>query len=257
MKIDLNGKRALVLGASGGLGGAIARSLSEAGATVAAAGRSEEKLKASLDGVTIAHFLSVDLTQPNAGDTLADQALATLGGVDILVNNSGGPPPSSALGTKPEVWRAQFDAMVLSLITLTTRLMPGMKEARWGRILTVVSSGVVAPIPNLALSNALRSSLVGWSKTLAAEVAADGITANLLIPGRIATDRVAALDAAAAGRLGKSVAEVEQSALAAIPAGRYGKPEEFAAAATFLASDQASYITGTSIRIDGGMLRNI
>ena len=255
MKIDLSGKRALVLGASGGLGGAIARGLAEAGATVAVSGRSADKLRAAVPQA--AHVIPADLMVAGVGDRLADEALSALGQVDILVNNSGGPPPTSALATSAEIWTAQFGAMVLSLITLTGRLVPGMRERRWGRVVTVASSGVVAPIPNLAVSNTLRSALLGWSKTLASEVAADGVTVNFVLPGRIATSRVEALDKAASERTGKSVAEIEAAALASIPAARYGSPDEFAAAAVFLASPQASYITGTTIRVDGGALRNV
>ena len=147
--------------------------------------------------------------------------------------------------------------MVMSLVDLTGALVPGMRERRWGRVITVASSGIVAPIPNLALSNALRSALLGWSKTLASEVAADGVTVNMVLPGRIATSRVEALDKANAARTGKSMEEVEKAALATIPTGRYGEPDEFAAAAVFLASRQAAYITGTTIRVDGGALRNV
>lgn len=255
MKIDLGGKTALVLGASGGLGSAIARGLVLAGATVAVSGRSADKLRAAVPNA--AHVLVADLTSHAIGPALADDALAALGTVDILINNSGGPPPTSALGTTAEIWAQQFDAMVMSLVMLTGKLMPGMRERGWGRVITVASSGVVAPIPNLAVSNTLRSALLGWSKTLASEVAADGVTVNLILPGRIATSRVEALDKAAAQRTGKSIEEVEKAALATIPAARYGTPDEFAAAAVFLASPQASYITGTTIRVDGGALRNV
>ena len=257
MRIDLSGKRALVLGASGGLGGAIARGLGAAGARVAVSGRSGAKLEAAFpDGAAFPKVVA-DLAEPGVGRGLAERALDALGGVDILVNNSGGPPPTTALGATGAQWRAQFDAMVMALVDLTGALVPGMRERRWGRIVTVASSGVVAPIPNLALSNALRSALLGWSKTLAAEVAADGVTVNLVLPGRIATARVEALDRANADRTGRTAAEVEAAALATIPAGRYGTPDEFAAAAVFLASPQAAYVTGTTIRVDGGALRNV
>ncbi len=255
MNIDLGGKTALVLGASGGLGSAIARGLAAAGATVAVSGRSADKLRAAVPQA--AHVLVADLMTKTVGSSLAEAALEALGRVDILVNNSGGPPPTSALGTSAEVWAQQFDAMVMSLITLTGKLVPGMRERRWGRIITVASSGVVAPIPNLVVSNTLRSALLGWSKTLAGEIAADGVTVNFVLPGRIATSRVEALDKAAADRTGKPIAEIEKAALDTIPAARYGTPEEFAAAAVFLASPQASYITGTTIRVDGGALRNV
>jgi len=132
-----------------------------------------------------------------------------------------------------------------------------MKARGWGRIITNTSSGVIAPIPNLAISNALRMSLVGWSKTLAREVAKDGITANIVVPGRIATARVATLDNARAKREGRSVEEVAAESAASIPIGRYGKPEEYADVVAFLASTRAAYITGSVIRVDGGMITSI
>jgi 3-oxoacyl-[acyl-carrier protein] reductase len=257
MRIDLSGKRALVLGASGGLGGAIARGLADAGATVAVSSRSADVLAKHFPDDRTFPKLAADLAAPGVGRDLAARALDALGGVDILVNNSGGPPPTTALGATEAQWRAQFDAMVMSLVDLTGALVPAMRERRWGRVVTVASSGVVAPIPNLALSNALRSALLGWTKTLASEVAADGVTVNMVLPGRIATSRVEALDKANAERSGRSVEEVAKAALATIPAARYGTPEEFAAAAVFLASPQASYVTGTTLRVDGGALRNV
>ena len=257
MRIDLSGKRALVLGASGGLGGAIARGLGEAGARVAVSGRSDDRLAAQFPDAEAYPRIVADLAAPGVGRAIAARAEAALGGVDILVNNSGGPPPTTALGATEDQWRAQFDAMVMALVDLTGALVPVMRARGWGRIVTVASSGVVAPIPNLALSNALRAALLGWSKTLAGEVAGDGVTVNFVLPGRIATPRVAALDRANAERSGRTEDEVAKAALATIPAGRYGEPEEFAAAAVFLASPQASYITGTTLRVDGGALRNV
>jgi 3-oxoacyl-[acyl-carrier protein] reductase len=180
-----------------------------------------------------------------------------LGPVDILINNTGGPPPSTAAGQDPALWAKQFQAMVLSVIAITDRVLPGMKARGWGRILTSTSSGIIAPIPNLAISNALRMSLVGWSKTLAHEVSKDGITANIVVPGRIATARVATLDNARAKREGRSVEEVAAESAATIPVGRYGKPEEYADVVVFLASTRAAYITGAVIRVDGGMTTSI
>ena len=147
--------------------------------------------------------------------------------------------------------------MVLSVIGLTDRVLPSMRARRWGRIVTSTSSGVVAPIPNLAVSNALRLSLVGWSKTLAREVAADGITANIILPGRIATDRIRFLDEQKAKREGKPLEAVVAESTASIPAGRYGRPEEYGDAVAFLASQRASYITGSIIRVDGGYIASI
>jgi 3-oxoacyl-[acyl-carrier protein] reductase len=180
-----------------------------------------------------------------------------LGPVDILVNNTGGPPPTPASGQDPAVWSKQFQSMVLSVIATTDRVLPNMRARHWGRVITSTSSGVVAPIPNLAISNTLRLSLVGWSKTLAREVAKDGITANIVAPGRIATDRIKFLDEAKAKREGRSVEDVEAESAATIPIGRLGKPEEYGEVVAFLASERAAYITGSVIRVDGGMIPSI
>ena len=180
-----------------------------------------------------------------------------LGPVDILVNNTGGPPPTPASGQDPALWSKQFQAMVLSVIAITDRVLPNMRARHWGRIITSTSSGVVAPIPNLAISNSLRLSLVGWSKTLAREVAKDGITANIVLPGRIATDRIKFLDQAKAKREGRSVEDISAESTASIPAGRLGKPEEYGDVVAFLSSERAAYVTGSVIRVDGGMIPSI
>ena len=182
---------------------------------------------------------------------------AELGPVDILVNNTGGPPPTPAAGQDSAVWAKHFQAMVLSVIAITDRVLPGMKTRKWGRVITSTSSGVIAPIPNLGMSNALRLSLVGWSKTLAREVGRDGITANIILPGRIATDRIKFLDEAKAKREGRSVEDVSAESTGTIPLGRYGKPEEYADVVTFLASERAAYLTGSVIRVDGGLIASI
>jgi 3-oxoacyl-[acyl-carrier protein] reductase len=173
------------------------------------------------------------------------------------VLNTGGPPPGSAAGTADAVWSQQFEAMFLSAIRLTRLALPGMRQRGFGRILAVVSSGVIQPIPNLGISNALRAALVGWAKTLAGEVAGDGVTVNCIAPGRIATDRVAELDQGRAKREGIDIGQVEKESRAAIPAGRYGDAAEFASVAAFLASPRASYMTGGVIRVDGGMIRSV
>lgn len=259
MDLGLRGKRALVLGATGGLGCAVAMALAREGADVVASGRNRDRL-ADVEtrlrdaGVRVVAF-PCDLAREADVDALAEGALAAFGGIDILVNNTGGPPPGPVSAVAPEAWRAHFEAMVLSVIRLTGRLLPGMRERRWGRILTSTTSGVIQPSPELGISNTLRASLVTWSKTLANEVAAEGVTVNVIVPGRIHTARVEALDRLAAERSGRPLAEVQADRRRAIPMGRYGEPEEYGAVAAFLASDRASYITGSIVRVDGGYIR--
>lgn len=261
MNLGLEGKTALVVGGGGGLGGGVARVLAREGARVAVAGRDQESAARTAEAITSdggeAFAVRLDLTDLASLDAAPETIRAHYGEVEILFNNSGGPPATAAAGQPVELWREQFEAMVVGVIALTDRVLPAMRERRWGRIVTNTSSGVVAPIPNLAISNALRLSLVGWSKTLAREVAADGITVNVVIPGRIATRRVRALDERRATREGTTVEAAVAASVAAIPAGRYGDPEEYAAAVAFLASAPASYITGTMLRVDGGQIPSI
>jgi len=261
MKLGIAGKRAVVLGASKGLGAAIALALANEGVAVIGGARSVDAITAL--GGQIEHGatgsitgLPLDLADP-ASVTTFIAALKAAGGADIVINNSGGPPPGEAGTIAPAEFSKAFETMVTPLIAITQAMLDGMKTRQWGRIITLTSSGVEAPIARLALSNALRQSLVGWSKTLASEVAADGITANIVVQGRIHTDRVDELDAAAAKRLGKSLDDVRAQSLATIPAGRYGRPEELADTVAFLASANASYITGSLIRVDGGMIKSI
>lgn len=260
MDLGIRDRTALVLGGGGGLGAAIARALGAEGARVALADVNLEAARAAAATVGkegVAHALQWDLADLSVIDARVSEVENVLGAVDILVNITGGPPPTPASGQSPQVWRSHFDSMVTSVIATTDRVLPGMRTRRWGRILTSTSSGVIAPIPNLGISNALRSALVTWSKTLAREVGREGITCNILVPGRIATPRIKALDEARAKREGRAVAEVSAESMASIPVGRYGEPEEYAAAAAFLASAQASYITGMVMRIDGGLIASV
>lgn len=262
MDLGIAGKRALVLASSRGLGKGIAVALAREGAHVLLCGRSAETLKdncaaINAEGPGRADWVQADLGDDNFVETLVAAVSEKFGGLDILVNNSGGPTPGSTEDMSEEKLLAYFQSMVLRLITLTNRLLPGMKEQRWGRILTVASSGVIEPIPGLALSNTLRPALAGWSKTLASEVAEHGITSNMLLPGSIFTDRLKSLDAAAAERSGKSVEDVRAASERAIPARRYGTVEEFAATAAFLCSAPASYVTGSLVRCDGGAARSV
>jgi 3-oxoacyl-[acyl-carrier protein] reductase len=261
VNLGLEGKTALVGGGGGGLGSAVARALAREGARVAVAGRDQESAGRTVEAIVgesgEAFAVRLDLTDPASLDVALEAIRSRYGEVEVLFNNGGGPPPSTAAGQPVELWREQFEAIVVGVIALTDRVLPAMRARGWGRIVTNTSSGVVAPMPNLALSNSLRLSLVGWSKTLASEVAADGITVNVVIPGRFATGRVRALDEARAKREGSTVEAAVASSIAAIPAGRYGDPDEFAAAVAFLAGEPASYITGASVRIDGGQIPSI
>lgn len=261
MDLGLQGKTALVLAGGGGLGRAIARALASEGANVAVAGVRADSIAATQAALASMGSKSISLLWDLADLSQIDGNVAKvereLGPVDILVNNTGGPPPTPASGQDPAVWSKQFQSMVLSVIATTDRVLPNMRARHWGRVITSTSSGVAAPIPNLAISNTLRLSLVGWSKTLAREVAKDGITANIVAPGRIATDRIKFLDEAKAKREGRSVEEVEAENATTIPIGRLGKPEEYGDVVAFLASERAAYITGSVIRVDGGMIPSI
>lgn len=261
MDLGIAGKTALVLGASSGLGRAMAIGLAQEGVNVAIGARSEKGLAETAAAINAAGAKALPLAWDLADLSVIDARVKAVedrfGAVDILINNTGGPPPTTAAGQDIAVWMAQFQAMVASIIAVTDRVLPGMRERKWGRIVTSTSSGVIAPIPNLAISNTLRAALVGWSKTLSREVARDGITANIIVPGRISTDRIRFLDEKAAERSGKPVEDVVKAGLATIPAGRLGEPEEYAAVATFLASVQASYVTGSVVRVDGGAIPSL
>ena len=260
MDLGLRGKRALVMGASRGIGRGIARVLAAEGCDLITAARSIDRLEEEAAAIAREHGVAVTPRRLDLGDEASVDALAgslASEGIDILINNSGGPPPSGALGVSKDLWRRHFESMVLGLITLTEAAVGPMRAKGWGRVLTIASSGVVQPIPTLGVSNTLRSSLVAFSKTLAGEVAADGVTANVILPGRIDTERVAEIDSRVADRDGVPVADIRRASEATIPAGRYGTVEEFASTAAFLVSVPAGYVTGHVVRVDGGMIRAV
>ena len=261
MDLQIAGKSALVFGAGGGLGGAIAQSLATEGARVIVADIDAEAAARGVAAIVAAGGAAQAMLWDIADLSVLSARLAEVealqGGVDILVNNTGGPPPTLAHGQPPEIWSKHFDSMVRSVIAVTDAVLPGMKARGWGRVITSTSSGVVAPIANLGISNALRLALVGWSKTLAREVGRHGITANIVLPGRIATGRIVFLDEQKAAREGRPVAEVTAESTGSIPVGRYGEPREYGDAVAFLASARASYITGSVLRIDGGLIASI
>ena len=254
MDLQLKDKRALVCGASQGLGLAIAEALAREGCVVGLLARNGEKLKAEaakLGNTAVA--LPADM-----GDWPSiSAALAKFGAPSILVNNTGGPPAGDVTKVDPDMWRQQFEGQVLNQMRLTEAVLPAMRTAKFGRILTISSTAVVEPFAYLPIGNALRAALATWMKTLAGEVARDGITVNTLLPGSFDTERVEKLNASQAAARGANVETIIAESLVEIPVGRYGDPKEFAAVAAFLASPLASYVTGQMIRIDGGATRSV
>ena len=194
MNLGIENRVALVMGAGGGLGAAISRALAAEGVRVAGADVNAEALEATRESIGSASgsFSAVlaDLSDHTSLDAAVARVVDELGEVDILVNNTGGPPPSPATGVPGDVWQSHFTSMVASVFHLTDLVLPSMRRRGWGRVITSTSSGVIAPIANLGVSNALRSTLLGWSKTVANEVGRDGVTANIVLPGRIATSRI-------------------------------------------------------------------
>lgn len=251
MELGLNGKVALVMGASRGIGLGIATALAREGARLAIASRSPEGLERAageIDG-EVATF-EADTGDLDRLAKLPGEAAAELGGpIEILVTNTGGPPVGMALDADLDQWRAAYDSLVLAPRVLIEAALPAMRERGWGRIVNVGSSATREPIPGLTLSNSHRPGLIGLLKTLSREVAADGVTVNDVATGRFATDRLAV-------NWG-GWEQMEQGAVEGIPAGRLGSPSEYGDLVAFLASERASYITGTSIAIDGGMLRSV
>jgi 3-oxoacyl-[acyl-carrier protein] reductase len=255
MDTGLKGRTAVVPGASSGLGLAVARALAAEGANVVLGGRRGDLVRGEAEKLPSAVGVEIDLTDPGATDTLVGAALDHFGPVDVLVLNGGGPPPGLAVDFTPEHLTDAVALLVQPHQRLVRSVLPGMRGRGFGRIVAIGSSGVQAPLERLVASNAARAALAGYLKTLATEVAADGVTVNMVLPGRITTDRTTTIDKATAERTGTTPDEARARAEATIPAGRYGTPEEFAAVVTFLASAAASYVTGEQIRCDGGLVR--
>jgi 3-oxoacyl-[acyl-carrier protein] reductase len=260
MNLGLKGKRALVMGASKGLGRSIADALAAEGAALVISGRDQASLDVAAKelvalGAASCVGIPADVANGVQMDMLADGAVAAMGGVDILVQNHGGPPPGPALEVTEALLTTWFQSIVLSPVRITNRLLPGMRERKYGRIINVGSTGMLQPLPNMVLSNTLRASIMGWMKTLSAEVAHEGITCNIVAPGAIRTDRSLETAGSLAKRQGKTVDEVIAERSKTIPAGRYGLPGEYGPLVAFLCSEQAAYITGSIMRTDGGMVR--
>jgi 3-oxoacyl-[acyl-carrier protein] reductase len=261
MDLELRGRTALVCGASKGLGYAIAECLAEEGVFVGLLARHVSTLKMASERITAKGGRAMPLEADMRDWGSLEQALTRwrdgVGDPDIVVLNSGSPPVIEVTQIDAELWRAQFEAMVLNQMRLTEALLPTMRAKRFGRIISVSSTSIIEPFAALALSNSLRAALAGWLKTLAGQVAADGVTVNLLLPGSFATERLEELDRRAAEQQGVSIGQIQEANIQDIPVRRYGEPREFGLLATFLASPKAAYVTGTALRIDGGATRSL
>lgn len=256
MDLGLDGKVALVTGSTSGLGLASAKALAAEGASVVICGRRGDLAQREAAALPAAIGIEADLTQPDTPQLLVETAIEAFGGLDILVGSTGGPTPGSALDTPADAYDDALDLLVKPMVRLSHLVVPEMRKKGSGRIVFVSSSAVREPIPILVLSNAVRMAVHGFAKTLARQVAADGITVNLVLPGNVRTDRTLSLANAAAAASNRSVDEVLAETAAAIPTGRSGDPSEFGAVVAFLCSSQAAYVTGTSIPVDGGALRS-
>jgi 3-oxoacyl-[acyl-carrier protein] reductase len=262
MDLGLRGRTAIVAAASKGLGKGVARALAAEGANVVMFSRDDAAIQAAASEVRAAAGsgaqvvgLVANVTSAADLERVVQTTVERFGGVDILFNNAGGPKPGMFDSLTDDDWQSAFELNLLSAIRLTRLCLPHMRAKHWGRVITSTSSSVKQPIPNLMLSNAVRSATTAWSKTLSDQVAQDGVTVNTLAPGRIDTERIRQIDDDLAQRQGRRRAEVERDSLATIPVRRYGRPEEFGAAAAFLASEPASYITGITLLVDGGLFR--
>lgn len=256
MNLGLDGKVALVTGSTSGLGLASAKALSAEGASVVICGRRGDAAEREAQALTRAIGIEADLKHPDTPQRLVDRTIEAFGGIDILVGSTGGPTPGSALDTPADSYDDALDLLVKPMVRLSHLVVPEMRKRGGGRIVFVSSTAVREPIPILVLSNAVRMAVHGFAKTLARQVAPDGITVNLVLPGNVRTDRTLQLADATAAASHRSVDDVLAETARAIPAGRAGDPAEFGAVVAFLCSTQASYVTGVSIPVDGGALRS-
>lgn len=250
MDLGLNGRVALVTGASKGIGRGIAEGLVAEGARVAVASRSRERIEATAGEIGAQPFV-FDTSEPAEAADLVAAVESDLGPIDVLVPNTGGPPPGEdALGFSSEQWEQAYRQLVLGPMTLIQLVVPGMRERGFGRIVNVSSMAVREPIPTLMLSNSHRAAVLAAFKTIARQIAGDGVTLNTVLPGLIATDR-------SISNNGGSREAAEAVAADTVPAGRMGRVEELAAMAVFLCSAPASYVTGTAVLVDGGRTQSV
>lgn len=257
MDFGLKGKRAIVMAASRGLGFASAMGLAREGCHLVVCSRDGGRIEAAAERIrrdtgAQVHALAADVKDADEAARLVDAAVGTYGGLEIVVHNAGGPPSGEFRQMTDAQWQSAFEQNLLSFVRIVHAAAPEMKKASYGRLLTIASSSIKQPIPNLVLSNALRAGVWGLAKTLSRELAADGILVNVVAPGRIQTERIDELDRANAERSGQSLSEVRQQSVAGVPLGRLGSPDELANLVVFLASTAASYITGQAIMVDGG-----
>jgi len=259
VRFGLTGKRAIVLASSRGLGYACALELAREGCDLVICSRSRERIDAAAVRIRDAtgarvHPIATDVSTADALPLLAETCVREFGGIEIAVHNAGGPPAGSVPTLTDEQWHLAFNANLMSFVRLARVVTPEMRKAGYGRLIALTSSSIRQPIPNLTLSNAMRTGVLGIAKTLSKELAPDGILVNVVAPGRIATERLDELDRANAERTGQTPEEVRRASVGTIPLGRLGTPEELANLVVFLASEAASYITGSAIMVDGGMI---
>jgi len=256
--LGLKGRRALVTAASKGLGRACAAALSAEGARVYIAARGRDDLARTANEIRAAGFQEADVSEPDTPGRLVEDAVQTLGGLDILVCNAGGPPAGTFDSTPLEEWEKGFNLTLMSTVRLCKAAIPHLKRSDQGRIVVITSTSVREPIPTLVLSSAFRTAAVQTLKTLSNELAPDQITVNNIAPGRFLTDRVRQLDGAAAAKEGVSQEEyTERTVKAGIPMGRIGDTAEFGAVCAFLCSKHAGFMTGQTIVVDGGQTRGV
>jgi 3-oxoacyl-[acyl-carrier protein] reductase len=258
MDLGIAGRTALVCASTAGLGRATAEALAAEGARVVISGRRADVAERIAAGLPGAAAVPCDITAPGAAARLVDEAMAALGApIDIAVLNGPGPRPAAAQDISADDIRAAVETLLVFQQQLVDQVLPGMRQRGWGRVVAIGSSSVLEPIEGLALSTVGRSALAAYLKALATEVAADGVTVNMVLPGRIDTDRVRSLDASRAERHGSTSQRVAEENAAVIPARRYGTPAEFGAVATCLCSAQAGYVSGTAMRCDGGVVHHL
>jgi 3-oxoacyl-[acyl-carrier protein] reductase len=261
MDLGLKGKVAMVAGASRGLGFAVAKALAADGASVSIASRDEAAICDAAKRLTgSAGDVFAMAADVRAAEDISRWTTATerrFGGVDLLFTNSGGPPAGPAIAFDDTAWEEAADLLLFSVVRMVRAAVPSMKQRGGGSILVSTSSSVKEPIANLGLSTVMRASVSALAKTLALELAPEKIRVNQIIPGRLDTDRVRQLDEGNAKKAGIATGEQRKRSIASIPAGRYGDPDEFGRAAAFLLSDAASYITGATLQIDGGLIRSV